>query len=78
MDWVPIILMTFKVVVLGVGMFFAIKWHYDQAQKGKALQKRVMFRAAGKLAAVFVLPPMGLVIVTFVLARMLGLNLIVP
>lgn len=35
MDWVPIVLITFKVLVLGTGMFFSIKWHYDQDQKKK-------------------------------------------
>jgi len=33
MDWVPIVFVTFKVLVFGVGMFFAIKWHYDQGKK---------------------------------------------
>lgn len=35
MDWVPIVFMTFKVVVFAVCMFFAIKWHYDQGKKKK-------------------------------------------
>ena len=30
MEWVPIVFITFKVLALGTGMFFAIKWHYDQ------------------------------------------------
>ena len=29
-DWFPIVFILFKVLVLGTGMFFAIKWHYDQ------------------------------------------------
>jgi hypothetical protein len=33
MDWVPIVFVTFKVLVFGTGMFFAIKWHYDQGKK---------------------------------------------
>lgn len=33
MEWVPIVFVTFKAVVLGIGMFFAIKWHYDQDRK---------------------------------------------
>lgn len=32
-DWFPIVFIVFKVVVLGTGMFFAIKWHADQAKK---------------------------------------------
>ncbi|MCD2174879.1 hypothetical protein [Rhizobium sp. C4] len=35
MDWVPIVLIVFKVAVLAVGMFFSIKWHYDQDKSRK-------------------------------------------
>lgn len=35
MDWVPIVFVTFKVLVFGTGMFFAIKWHYDQGKQKK-------------------------------------------
>lgn len=35
MIWVPILLGTFKIGVFGTGMFFAIKWHYDQGRKKK-------------------------------------------
>ncbi|GKS76549.1 hypothetical protein AVME950_16655 [Acidovorax sp. SUPP950] len=33
MDWFPIVFIVFKVIVLGTGMFLAIKWHYDQGKK---------------------------------------------
>jgi hypothetical protein len=80
MDWIPIVLVTFKVLVLGTGMFFAIKWHYDQGQKEKETEKekRAVLRAGGKVAAVFVLSLLGLVLVTFALSRMLGLDLTFP
>ena len=29
----PIIFFPFKIIVLGVGMYFAIKWHVDQDNK---------------------------------------------
>ena len=76
-DWVPIVLVTFKVLVLGTGMFFAIKWHYDQGkkEKDKEMEKRAVLRAGGKVAAVFALSLLGLVLFTFALARMLGLDL---
>ena len=32
-DWFPIVFILFKVLVLGTGMFFAIKWHHDQGKK---------------------------------------------
>ncbi|MCI1837594.1 hypothetical protein [Achromobacter ruhlandii] len=33
--WVPVIFGTFKILVLGTGMFLAIKSHYDGAKKDK-------------------------------------------
>lgn len=29
-DWFPIVMLPLKIIILGVCMFFAIKWHYDQ------------------------------------------------
>lgn len=77
MDWVPIVFIAFKVLVFGTGMFFAIKWHYEKGKKGKEKQGSVL-RAAGKVAAVFVLALLGLSLLTFVLSRMLGLDLSFP
>ncbi|SUE42800.1 Uncharacterised protein [Roseomonas gilardii subsp. rosea] len=34
-DWFPIVFFAFKIIVLGTGMFFAIKWHYDEGKKKK-------------------------------------------
>jgi hypothetical protein len=73
MDWFPIVFGTFKVVALATGMFFAVKWHYDQGKKKKAMDKRTLLRAGGKVAAVFVLSLLGLGLLTFVLIRMLDL-----
>ncbi|GGE76285.1 hypothetical protein CR103_08720 [Massilia psychrophila] len=78
MDWVPIVLATFKVLVLGTGMFFAIKWHYDQGKKVEEKEKRAVLRAVGKVAAVFVLSLLGLLLFTFFLSRKLGLDLTFP
>ncbi|HEU4844884.1 MAG TPA: hypothetical protein VFT05_11525 [Burkholderiaceae bacterium] len=76
MDWIPIVFATFKGLVLGTGMFFAIKWHYDQGNK--EMEMRAVLRAGGKAAAVFVLSLLGLGLFTFALARMLGLDLTFP
>jgi len=78
MDWVPIVFVTFKVLVLGTGMFFAIKWHYDQGKKGKEIEQRAVLRAGGKVAAVFVLSLLGLGLATFAFASRLGLDLTFP
>jgi hypothetical protein len=76
MDWIPIVFVTFKLLVLGIGMFFAIKWHYDQAKKEN--ETRAVLRASGKVAAVFVLSLLSLGFVTFLLVRMLGMDLTFP
>ena len=78
MDWIPVVFVTFKVLVFGTGMFFAIKWHYDQGKKEKEMEKRAVLRAVGKVAAVFVLSLLGLVLFTFFLSRTLGLDLTFP
>ncbi|MEB0136817.1 hypothetical protein QN362_15880 [Actimicrobium sp. CCC2.4] len=76
MEWIPIVLVTFKVLVLGTGMFFAIQWHYDQGKK--EMDKRALLRAGAKVAAIFVLLLLVLTLVTFVLAGLLGLDLTSP
>jgi Tfp pilus assembly protein PilO len=80
MDWIPVVFVTFKFLVLGTGMFFAIKWHYDQGKKEKDKEKemRAVLRAGGKVAAVFILSLLGLGLVTFALASTLGLDLTFP
>ena len=75
MDWIPIVLVTFKVLVLGIGMFFALKWHYDQGKKGKPMEKRALLRSSGKVAAIFVLSLLALALFTFMLVKTVGLNL---
>ena len=74
MDWIPVVLVTFKALVLGTGMFFAIKWHYDQDKK----EKRAVLHAVGKIAAVFVVLLLGLVLLTFFVSTKLGLDLTFP
>ena len=78
MNWIPIGLVTFKVLVFGAGMFFAIKWHYDQSVKEKGGDKRSVLRAGAKFAAIFMLALLVLIYATFSLGRMLGLDLTLP
>jgi hypothetical protein len=77
MEWIPVVFVVFKALVLGTGMFFAIKWHYDQGRKKRKTEKetRAVLRASGKVAAIFVVSLIGLGFVTFALARVLGLDL---
>jgi hypothetical protein len=75
MESIPLVFVAFKVLVLATGMFFAVKWHYDQGKKepDKEKEKRAVLRAGGKVVAVFVLSLLVLGLFTFGLIRMLGL-----
>lgn len=72
MDWVPVVFVVFKVAVLGIGMFFAVKWHYDQ---GRKKNRRELSGAIVKVAGVFALLLLCLISGTWMLATTLGLNL---
>jgi hypothetical protein len=78
MEWIPVVFVAFKALVLCTGMFFAIKWHYDQGKKGKENERRAVLRAGAKVAVVFGVSLLVLGIVTFDLARVLGLDLTFP
>ncbi len=73
MDWVPVVFVVLKALVFGTGMFFAIKWHYDQAKKGKEM--RGVLRMSAMVGTVFVLLALGLVFATFAFASWLGMDL---
>lgn len=75
-DWVPVVFITFKVLIFGTCMYFAIKWHYDQGKKG--MDKRALLRTGGKVAAVFILALVGVLLFTFGIASMLGMDLSLP
>ncbi len=51
MDWVPIVFITFKVLVFGTCMFYAIKWHHDQGKKAKE-EARLRQEAAERMSGV--------------------------
>jgi uncharacterized protein YneF (UPF0154 family) len=75
MEWIPIVFVTFKLLALATGMFFAIKWHYDQGKKDPSKEKemRAVLRAGGKAAALFAVVLVGLVLLTFYLIKTLGM-----
>jgi len=77
MEWIPVVFVIFKVLVLGIGMFFAVKWHYDQGKKGKATEneRRAVLRAAAKVAAIFMVSLLFLALGTYFLVTRLSLDL---
>lgn len=75
MEWIPIVFVVFKVLVLGTGMFYAIKWHYDQGKKGKIEERRAVLRAAFKIAALFFVLLLALGFATFFIGTKMGMDL---
>lgn len=78
MEWIPIVFVIFKALVLGTGMFFAIKWHYDQGKKGKIAERRAVLRAAGKVALIFLLGLMAVGLIAYFLLSHLSLDMRMP
>jgi len=75
-DWVLVGFVLFKGLVFATGMYFAIKWHYDREKQGA--DRRALLRMGGKMAVIFVLLLLVLLLLTFGLARMLGMDLSLP
>ena len=71
MDWVPVVFLIFKFSVLGLGMFYAIKWHYDQ---DKRILKGAVIRSVGKLAMIMVGALIILMFAANTLLNMLSLD----
>ena len=78
MEWIPIVFVIFKALVLGTGMFYAIKWHYDQGKKGKIEERRAVLRNAAKVAAIFALSLFVLGLIAWALVSRLSLDLTMP
>ncbi|KJV33864.1 hypothetical protein VI08_10650 [Luteibacter yeojuensis] len=74
LDWIPIVFITFKVLVFGTGMFFAIRWHYEQGKKGRQAERRAVLRKVGTVAVIFVIALVGLLFATFTVSQKLGLT----
>ena len=75
-DWVLIVFVLFKGLVFITGMYFAIKWHYDREKQWG--DRRALLGASAKFGAVFVLLLVVLLVLTFGLARGLGMDLTLP
>jgi len=73
MDWIPAAFVVFKGLMFVTAMFFAIKWHYDQ--DGKKMNTRALLRTGSKVLVILLLLLGVLMLFTFGLANMLGMDL---
>lgn len=51
LDWFPIVLLPLKIIVVGIGWYYSVKWHYEQDQKKKNETLAAAERAAAARAA---------------------------
>ncbi|CUI26636.1 hypothetical protein [Cognatishimia activa] len=40
-DFFPLVFLPFKIIVLGIGAYFAIKWHFDREKEEKRKAKAI-------------------------------------
>ena len=51
-EYFPIVMLPLKLLVVGIGMYYSIKWHYDQGKlKREADEKRKQQMAAAQATA---------------------------
>lgn len=79
MEWVPTVLIAFKLTVLGIGMFLAVKWHYDKAaREGGAASRRRVLRTTALVTLGFVVLVLALLWLTYDVGTKLGIDLTLP
>jgi uncharacterized membrane protein len=52
MDWIPIVFITFKLLVLGAVVFFSIKSHRDKEKEEQEEERARQARASGTGSAI--------------------------
>jgi len=75
MNSIPISFVIFKVLVLSVGMYFAVKWHYDRGQKDKNHRTAAVVLTSIKVGASFVASAFLMLFLTFEICNWMGLDL---
>ncbi|WP_454914344.1 hypothetical protein [Variovorax gossypii] len=75
MNSIPISFVIFKLVVLSVGMYLAVKWHYDRGQKDKNQKTAAVVLTSIKVGAAFVASSFLVLFLTFEICSRLGLDL---
>jgi large-conductance mechanosensitive channel len=52
MDWIPIVLISFKLLVLAAAMFFSIKSHHEKQKEEQEEERQRQARSSGTGSAV--------------------------
>ena len=47
MDWIPVVFISFKLLILGTALFFSIKTHREKAMEEQEEERQRQARASG-------------------------------
>jgi hypothetical protein len=75
MNSIPISFVIFKVLVLSVGMYLAVKWHYDRGHKDKNQKTAAVVLTSIKVGTAFIASAFLMVYLTFEVCNRMGLDL---
>ncbi|WP_341887843.1 hypothetical protein [Variovorax sp. YR752] len=75
MNSIPISFVIFKVLVLSVGMYLAVKWHYERGQKDKNQKTAAVVLTSIKVGGAFVASAFLVLFLTFEFCNWMGLDL---
>ncbi len=75
MNSIPISFVIFKVLVLSVGMYLAVRWHYDRGQKDKNQKTVAVVLTSIKVGAAFVASSFLMLFLIFEVCNWMGLDL---
>lgn len=75
MNSIPISFVIFKILVLSVGMYLAVKWHYERGQKDKNQKTATVILTSIKVGTAFVASAFFMIFLTFEFCNWMGLDL---
>ena len=75
MNSIPISFVIFKVLVLSVGMYLAVKWHYERGQKYKNQKTAAVVLTSIKVGSAFIASAFLVLFLTFEFCNWMGLDL---
>ncbi len=52
MDWIPVVFIAFKLIVIGTALYFSIKTHHDKQKEEQEEERQRQARASGTGSAI--------------------------
>ena len=75
MNSIPVSFVIFKILVLSIGMYLAVKWHYVRGQKDKNQKTAAVLLTSLNVGAAFVASSFLMLFLTLEFCKRMGLDL---